>query len=103
MKPCGICAVECSHLGARGQVVVCRTCEAKATTADGRSLVFHEGFKKEDGVLYFMGPGAYYADGDPEAGEECTEIWDKGIWIEGQRVELYEGVAGWMGLIVRQR
>jgi len=48
-----------------------------------------------------MGPGAYFKEPDPDAGMECSEIWEKGIWIDGRQVELYEGVAGWVGLIVR--
>ena len=92
--PCAICQLPCSHLGARGRNVVCHSCESKATTIDGRPLEFYDGFKKENGVTYFMGP-------DPEAGTEYSEIWEKGIWIEGRQVELYEGVAGWLGLIVR--
>ncbi len=99
--PCGICGELCSHLGARGRTVVCRLCEAKATTHDGRPLEFYEGFKKENGVTYFMGPGAYFKEPDPEAGTRYSEIWEKGIWIDGRQVELYEGVAGWVGLIVR--
>ncbi len=101
MKPCGICGETCSHLGARGQIVVCRLCEAKATTIDGRPLEFYEGSKLENGVLCLLGPGAYFREPDREAGIEYREIWDKGIWIDGRRVELYEGVAGWLGLVVR--
>ena len=101
IKPCGICGENCSHLGSRGKTVVCPKCEAKATTPDGRPLVFQEGFKHENGVTYLLGPGAYFAEPDPEAGEEYRDLWEKGIWIEGRQVELYEGVAGWVGLIVR--
>ena len=81
--------------------MVCRQCESRATTRDERPLEIHDGFKKENGVIYFLGPGAYYKEPDPEAGTEYSELWVEGIWIDGRRVELYEGVAGWFGLIVR--
>jgi hypothetical protein len=48
-----------------------------------------------------MGPGAYFKEPDPEVGTRYSEVWEKGIWIDGRQVELYEGVAGWVGLIVR--
>ena len=103
MLPCGVCGEICSHLGARGQIVVCRNCEAKATTLDGRPLAFYETLtKREDGVYQMMGPGAYYKEPDPDAGEKYVDQSDFGIWIDGSRVYLYEGVAGWLGLIVRE-
>jgi len=101
LLPCGICDIPCSHLGARGHTVVCRACEIRATTHGGRPLEFREGFKEENGVIFFLGPGAYFKEPDHEAGVQYSEIWDKGIWIDGRQVELYEGVAGWIGLIVR--
>lgn len=102
MKPCGICGEICNHRGARGNVVVCPKCTDRATTLDGRPVTFYESIeKREDGVLMFMGPDVYYKAPDPEAGSSVPGFWTDGLWIDGKRVELYEGVAGWLGLIVR--
>lgn len=61
--------------------MVCRLCESKATTIDGRPLEFYEGTKKENGILYLLGPGAYFKDPDPDAGTEYREIWEKGFGL----------------------
>jgi hypothetical protein len=101
MKPCGVCGIICSHLGARGNIIVCRACTNKATTIDGRPVTFDEWAEKRNDVLYLMGPDFFYKDPDPQAGQPAPEAWETGVWIEGIQVTPYEGVAGWTGFIVK--
>lgn len=101
LRPCGVCGEICSHLGARGNTVVCGDCAAKATTVDGRPITFHEWVETRNGAMQFMGPDAFYKDPDSDAGQLAREVWETGVWISGVRVTPYEGVAGWTGFIVK--
>jgi len=47
------------------------------------------------------GPAAFFREPDPEAGNLCPEVSQSfTCWVDGTEVQLYEGVAGWLGLII---
>jgi hypothetical protein len=47
------------------------------------------------------GPAAYFKEPDPEAGQICDEVTQSYVcWVDGVKVNLYEGVAGWLGLVM---
>jgi hypothetical protein len=101
MKPCPICGIECQQLGARGNWVVCPNCEARAVDSTGRPITFGEQISKQGDVYIMGGPAAYFKEPDPEAGKICPEVSSTfTCWVDGTEVRLYEGVAGWLGLIV---
>ena len=99
--PCGICGTECSHLGARGNIVVCAKCTARAVDSTGRPIEFSESMTKVNGIYVMGGPTAYFKEPDPEAGQICQEVTRSyTCWVDGTEVHLYEGVAGWLGLVM---
>ena len=101
MKPCPICGIECQQLGARGNWVVCTKCEARAVDSTGRPVTFAEQISKQGDVYIMGGPAAYFKEPDPEAGQICPEVSSTyTCWVDGTEVRLYEGVAGWLGLVV---
>lgn len=91
-----------SGLGARGHNKVCDSCESRAVDSTGRPVEISETLVDRDGVMYFSGPHVLYRKPDPQAGEVCEEA-DKNFrcWVDGIECEVYEGAAGWLGLIVR--
>lgn len=51
--------------------------------------------------MFLGGPAAYFKEPDPEAGRLCEEVTDSNIcWVDGTRVQMFEGYAGWLGLIL---
>jgi hypothetical protein len=100
IKPCALCGEPCSHLGARGRNVVCGSCEAKATDSNGRPIEFLESFSRDGQTVWLEGPAAFYKSPDPEAGERCDEASDSlRCFIDGFECQMFEGFAGWVGLI----
>ena len=104
IKPCPICGREHSHLGARGQLKVCRYCETRAVDSQHRPVGFGERVVKVGNTIVLGGPYAFYAEPDPEAGTENAEVSSTyTCWIDGIECRLYEGVAGWIGLVAKPR
>ena len=100
MRPCAICKEICSHQGARGNNVVCRNCESRAVDSLGRPVSFRDVVRRTGDTHEFLGPGAFYRDPDPEAGERNLEVSSTfTCWVDGVECNLYEGVAGWVGLV----
>lgn len=101
LKPCALCQEPCSHLGARGRNVVCRNCEKLATDSQGNGIEFGwpsgqvaQGFSDTELPIF--------AAGTPHAGDLCEEVNTNGFCFIGQtKVHLYEGVAGWFGLVLK--
>ena len=101
IRPCAICGEICSHLGARGRNVVCQTCARRAVDSVGRPICFEEDGSARGNVIIFEGSRAYYREPDPQAGEMNLEVSASyTCWIDGVECHLYEGVAGWIGLVV---
>ena len=99
--PCGICGKDCSHLGARGNTVVCWPCAERAVDSTGRPIEVSERWTKQNGILTQGGPTAYFTEPDPEAEQICQEVTRSyKCWVDGIEVRVYEGVAGWLGLVM---
>ncbi len=100
IKPCAICSEPCSHHGARGRNVVCNNCSAQATDSNGRPIEFLESFTRDGQTVWLEGLEAFYKSPDPEAGKRCDEASEsRSCFIGGYECHLFEGFAGWQGLI----
>ena len=101
MKPCPICNEDCHQLGARGNTPVCRVCEKRAVDSTGRPISIDEHVTTQGEIVFLGGPAAYFKEPDPEAGQLCEEVTDSKIcWVDGTQVQVFEGYAGWLGLIL---
>ena len=88
-------------MGARGNTVVCWPCAERAVDSTGRPIEVSERWTKQNGILTQGGPAAYFKEPDPEAGQICKEVTlSYKCWVDGIEVRVYEGVAGWLGLVM---
>lgn len=102
MGPCPICGTEVDRQGARGKPAVCDACELRMTDESGRPVEVKEFFRRENEAIYYDGPVVVYREPDPQAGEVCSRAnGANAVYIDGTKCELFEGFAGWSGLIVR--
>jgi hypothetical protein len=100
IKPCPICGRDHSHLGARGKNKVCAECETRAVDSEGRPVTFDEHFERQGDVIIMGGLRVTYREPDPQAGEINQEVEaSRIVWVDGVRCRVYEGVAGWIGLV----
>lgn len=101
IRPCGICGELCSHLGARGRIVVCNDCENRVTDSRGRPIEVTEGFTYSGCIRMMTGPEVVYKAEKNARSEKCEEVNKSNTgFIDGKPVELYEGVAGWLGWVL---
>ena len=101
LRPCGICGENCNHLGARGRVVVCPKCELRVTDADGRPVEVAEGFTFSGCIRVMTGPTVSYRTEKGARPEACDSVNKTHIaFVDGKPVELFEGVAGWLGWVL---
>ncbi len=88
-------------MGARGNIVVCWNCVERAVDSTGRPIEISERWTKTNGILVQGGQTAYFKAPDPQAGEICAEVTQSyKCWVDGTEVRVYEGVAGWLGLVM---
>ena len=100
-KMCAICGEARTLLASRGRKIICKECRAKAVDSTGRPIAFEDGFSKRGDLIIMNGPGAYYREPDPEAGQRAEEAsTTRMCWIDGIQCELIEGAAGWQGLVL---
>jgi hypothetical protein len=81
-------------------MLVCRVCEKRAVDSDGRPISIEERISRQGEIVFLGGPAAFFKEPGPQSGQLCEEVTESNIcWVDGKEVHLFEGIAGWIGLI----